>query len=327
MLVAGRISVASAAVRVPARTQTAADAVRMGVLSEDQAHRMEPDRIFVGGQVPPDDFAVAAAEDALKQADAEAGALALVACSWVWERTTNWKLAPRVARLLGADRAFALGVRQNSNGGTASLQVAIGHLLAAPDSATALVVTSDVLPDGAHWRLGMQGAVMSDGAAAVVLTPGPGPLRVLAVDSCGWTPQESLLPDRNPFDGASDVYDAWVDQRTAFSLRKQLRLGIGRALDEAGADRSVDAVLLPRLTSSFLEALTTGLLPPAADRICLTDRTGHLGAGDVLANLAYLLDHDILAPGGRALLIGFGAGFAISCLVVERPIDEEGVLP
>jgi 3-oxoacyl-[acyl-carrier-protein] synthase-3 len=108
----------------------------------------------------------------------------------------------------------------------------------------------------------------------------------------------------------------------AVAARESLQDIIRRALDEAGIDTGDPAVrwcLPPRLSRQVLDeayrpvlAVNSHVAVPAWG-----EHTGHLGAGDVIANLADLLARDDVQPGDIALLIGAGAGFSWSCTVVE----------
>jgi 3-oxoacyl-[acyl-carrier-protein] synthase-3 len=57
---------------------------------------------------------------------------------------------------------------------------------------------------------------------------------------------------------------------------------------------------------------------PHAEVLVLGRDTGHLGAGDVIANLADLIAGDRLAPGEVALLLSAGNGYTWSCVAVRR---------
>jgi 3-oxoacyl-[acyl-carrier-protein] synthase-3 len=60
----------------------------------------------------------------------------------------------------------------------------------------------------------------------------------------------------------------------------------------------------------------------AAEPLRLGARTGHLGCGDVLANLADIMARDLPGPDEYALVLTGGGGFTWSCLVVQRVGDR-----
>jgi 3-oxoacyl-[acyl-carrier-protein] synthase-3 len=81
----------------------------------------------------------------------------------------------------------------------------------------------------------------------------------------------------------------------------------------------VKGIALPRLSRNGLEEVYR----PAIEEISpapvfdLGTATGHLGAGDAMANLADLLAADPWSEGDLFLLIGAGAGFTWTVAVVE----------
>jgi len=51
--------------------------------------------------------------------------------------------------------------------------------------------------------------------------------------------------------------------------------------------------------------------------VYLGGRTGHLGAGDMLANMADVVEQQLIGPGEFAVILGCGSGFTWSTAVVE----------
>ncbi|GDY33142.1 hypothetical protein GTS_47750 [Gandjariella thermophila] len=91
-----------------------------------------------------------------------------------------------------------------------------------------------------------------------------------------------------------------------------------RDADLRPGDRRLRYVLTPRLgrkvlRDAYLPAIAE--LTPA-EVLDLGADTGHLGAGDAVANLAALHEDRLLRPGEYALVLNAGAGFTWSCLVV-----------
>jgi 3-oxoacyl-[acyl-carrier-protein] synthase-3 len=113
--------------------------------------------------------------------------------------------------------------------------------------------------------------------------------------------------------------------RFAAMLRRSVQLAIQRALadaDLAPDDPQVRYLALPRI--GFV-ALRDFFRPPVdevglrhAEILDLGRATGHLGAGDSIANLADLQSGDRMAPGEIALLLSVGNGHTWSCVAVRR---------
>lgn len=100
-----------------------------------------------------------------------------------------------------------------------------------------------------------------------------------------------------------------------------LRRLLERSLDEAGIapdDPELRAVVLPRPRDDVLALTYLPLLAGTtkADPVDFGGLTGHLGAGDMLANVADLTTCGPLSPGEHALILSSGAGFTWSCAVV-----------
>jgi 3-oxoacyl-[acyl-carrier-protein] synthase-3 len=104
-------------------------------------------------------------------------------------------------------------------------------------------------------------------------------------------------------------------------LRAGQSAAVRRALDEAELDKDdIDWFVLPHLGLPKMEVQFFEPLGITRDRTTWEwgRRVGHLGAGDQIAGLHELVTSGRLAPGGRALLAGIGAGFTWSAAVVER---------
>lgn len=100
-----------------------------------------------------------------------------------------------------------------------------------------------------------------------------------------------------------------------------IREAVGIALADAGRedeDKARDRIAL--VSSNRLGAQVTDQMPRALrDRYrAFGAETGHLGAGDLPANLADILAGDLLRTGECALLIGTGAGATAGTVIVER---------
>ena len=114
-----------------------------------------------------------------------------------------------------------------------------------------------------------------------------------------------------------------VDAETfAMSMRHALRHVVATAISQAGLELDSSRVrylALPRVGRKVvgdvyfpsLQGLTR------AEIVYLGDGTGHLGAGDTLANLHDLLARDDHDPGDIGLFVCAGGGFTVSCVAVR----------
>lgn len=108
-----------------------------------------------------------------------------------------------------------------------------------------------------------------------------------------------------------------------------VRTVVLQALSEAGLspdDPRIRCVALPRLGPKVLDLMYLPAIREllAVEPVRLGARTGHLGCGDLFANLADLGARGRLAPDDYALLLTGGGGFTWSCLVVQQTGDGWG---
>lgn len=326
MRICDEVFVEATSVVLPIRRQTIRQAVRLSGLPLEEAEELAG-----VAEVPVADhgqsrepMAVAAALNVLASSRAVQD-VGLVVCAWVLDADTDWKLAPRLARKVGARRAVAIGLRQLSNGGAMGVQIAAAQMMAEVSLRAALVLTGDALgPDAPGRWAAAEGAFMGDAATALLLSRTQGRLAARSIASSGHCEHEAEFPAASPLLGPPPSASAAPGKfgSGSFLLRRCVREAVQGALADAGldvGDARLRVVVLPRLAPWLLDVLMTGLLPEAlrAEQLRLTARTGHLFAGDMTANLDHLLREDVLEVGEYALLVSVGSGFTATCLVVQ----------
>lgn len=341
---AGLVVLRSVTTWLPPDPHPLADAVRAGLLAPEEAVASGYRAVTVSERTAAPDMAVLAARRAL-DVTVPADRLTGTVHAWTWHQGHDfWSPAHYVASAVGAHRAEPLGVAQMCNGGAAAVEVAVTRLLADPGCDHLLVTTADrfAAPAFDRWT-GDYGVLYGDGATAAVLgrpgrpggSGGPGGLELLSLVSDAAPEMERMHRGDDPFSAAPMVRGAVDVRRTkkaylagggkaAFfaAIGERVRRVVRRALDEADiAASDVALVTVPRLGGGSLREVYR---PALADvlpvvPVDLGGDTGHLGAGDVLANLATALDDDLLTPGRVAVALSAGAGFTWTCLVVRRP--------
>lgn len=284
--------------------------------------------------------------------DRPPGELRAILHSYLWFKGAElWTAAQYIGHVIGADGCPGYDMSQTCNGGMAALELAAGMVRGTGGSV--LVTTGDRFAEPAFDRWGTQsrhdatvqpeppGAIFGDGGAAVLVGTSGGPVRLLST---------STVVD-NSLEGASrrQVFESGPSSTAPDSRRKQaeysendeeisLRLdrmaaAVRRALDTVLDDgdtklADVDWFVPPVATHQDLKGLLSFLLQDA-DESATTwkfgSTTGHLGGGDQIAGLDYLLRSGAAGPGQRVLLIGGGAGFACTCALVEiGPAEDLG---
>ena len=336
---------------LPATVETVDAAVARGALAADEAAATGYRQLPVSGTEAAPEMAVRAAGDCLRRAGCDPLDVDLLAHAWTYHQGHDfWSPAHFVADGVGAAHALPLGIQQMCNGGACALEVVAAWLQADPRLDAALVTTADRFCDPGfdRWR-GDYGLWYGDGATAALLrsasTDGAdgqdGPddaLELLAIVSGAASEMETMHRGRDPFSRAPRTHSGTVDIRRtkkafleaggmepfAKAVQERVPALIRASLAEAGIDPGdprLRRVVLPRigrtaLESAYLPAVAQATPAPTLD---LGELTGHLGAGDLIAGFAALVDQDLLAPGETALVLSAGGGFTWSSAVVRRP--------
>lgn len=330
---------------LPPTAEKAVEALAAGRITADEADAMGYEQLPVSDGLSAPEMAVRAARRALSRAGTSPDGLAAVLHAWTYYQGHDfWSPAHYVAAGAGALGALPLGVQQMCNGAAAALRSAVHQLAAQPDEGPVLVTTADrFAPPGFDRWGGDYGVWYGDGATAAVVGTGAPPTGALALRALRTraAPElERAHRDTAVFHPAARSRGTVVDVRRtkkaflaehgrpAFvdRLRQETGAVLADALAEAGVGgggRRLSTVLLPRLG----RATAREIYGPAVARVTdapladLGDRTGHLGAGDLLSNLAALAADTgphRLGRGEYAAVLSAGAGFTWSAVVVRR---------
>ncbi len=339
------IRVAAVRVWLPSGYETADDAVRSGRVNAEAAEKDGYKALTVSDRLAAPEMAVLAARDALADAGTDPSSVGLLVHAWLYHQGHDfWSPAHYIAAMTGADRATALGVQQMCNGGAAAIEVAVARMLADPLLPAAVVTTADRFcpPGFDRWR--DYGVAYGDGATALVLDRTAGPYQILAVSTACAPELEAMHRGDDPFSRAPREQGDPVDirrtkkvfmaggggPRFAAAAGAAVRAAIRGALAEAGlsaTDPAVRYLALPRLGRSVLEQAylpaVAGLT--GAEVVEFGRATGHLGAGDAIANLADIDTFHAPRPGEVVLLLSAGAGFSWTCVALRaRGRDQPG---
>ncbi|MEV7066386.1 3-oxoacyl-[acyl-carrier-protein] synthase III C-terminal domain-containing protein [Streptomyces collinus] len=328
---------------IPKERETAAAMVAAGRITADESRDLGLTAVPVSGRSAPD-MAVLAAERALGASTCAPEDIGMVVHGWLYHQGHDfWSPAHYIAAQIGARTALPLGVQQMSNAGAAALGVAVDKLIADARLQVALVTTADrFCPPGFDRWASDYGVVYGDaGTAALLRRQEPGHTRSgLALKSLAFVTDaryESMYRGRDEFSPIPLWRGSRIDVRRpkkayleehggiagfTASARASVRTVLQKALGEAGIDPSdarIRYVALPRLSDSVLDMMYLPVLEGLLAGKILRDRedSGHLGAGDIFANMARISSSPDLESGELAVLIGGGGGFTWSCAVVQ----------
>ncbi|MFC1402693.1 MULTISPECIES: ketoacyl-ACP synthase III family protein [Streptacidiphilus] len=326
--------IAAAASRLPGRVRVA-DAVAQGLCDARLARSTDLVEVSVAEGEPPAEMAARAARAALRASGHDPGEIDLLLHADVYYQGQDlWAPASYVQRVALGNRCPAVEVRQMSNGGMASIELAAGYL-AGTGGTAALLTTGDWFgaPGFDRWNSD-PGTVYADGGTALVLSRHTGVAAVRSLATVSDADLEGMHRGDDPFGAAPFSHRPRVDleaHKRDFLAANGLSHSVDRisagqdeALKRALADADcaladIDWFVLPhfglrRLTGAYLRRWGVG---PQATTWPWARTVGHLGAGDQYAGLAHLLESGRARPGRLALLAGVGAGFTWSFAVIE----------
>ncbi len=337
------VGIAAASTWLPESRSRAETAVAEGRLLQRHATDLGHGDVPSTEHESPPDMAVRAARSAIETACVDAAELDMVCHAWMYFQGHDlWSPAHYIAHQLGARSAFPVGVQQICNGGAAGIELVVPRLAMARGEGTGLglVTTADrFAPPGFDRWSSDYGVAYGDGATAVLLRSPADAADVLtlrSVASVAAPELEAMHRGADPFALAARTQRTQVNMRAtkrAYLLahgdvafvdanQRSIQKVVAAALDDAGLkedDPRLRLAVLPRFGSKILREVWVPILSACvrATPMDWGQATGHLGAGDSLANLTDLVRFEALAPGEIALVFSAGAGFTWSCLVVQ----------
>jgi 3-oxoacyl-[acyl-carrier-protein] synthase-3 len=288
----------------------------------------------------PVDLAAAAARTVLARTGHPAAEIEDLYYAWTYFQGAHfWSPAHALADRAGLS-ANPIGLQQMCNGGAAAVHLA-DRVARAGAPFTALICTGDAFrgPGFDRWS-GDYGVLYGDAGTAVLAVssahPAPvgGPASTLVSLHTGALPHLESM--HRPVDAPADIAPAgswpvdvqatkrrYLQEHGSEALAEAMRGMVGKLLakvlsDLAGQDLTANGkVYLPRLMNATLDSLYAPAVAALTDlpQRRLGDATGHLGAGDLIANLA---DAQASANAPRIdIFISAGAGFTISIAALE----------
>ncbi|HEX6497454.1 MAG TPA: ketoacyl-ACP synthase III family protein [Micromonosporaceae bacterium] len=336
------IRVAAVRLWLPSGYETTDEAVQAGLVDAEAGAKDGYKALTVSDDLSAPEMAVLAVRDALEDAGVSPEQVGLVVHAWLYHQGHDfWSPAHYIAAMSGASRAVALGVQQMCNGGAAALEVALARMLSDPSLSNAVVTTADRFCPPGFDRWCDYGVAYGDGATALVLDRVAGPYEILAVSTACAPGLEAMHRGDDEFSRAPRQHRDTIDirrnkkifmsngggPRFAHEAKAAVQAAIRGVLAEAGIasdDPSVRYLALPRLGSDLLEQAyipaVAGLT--GAEILDFGRETGHLGAGDAIANLADIHAFHRPRPGEITLLVSAGAGFSWTCVAVRACADD-----
>lgn len=334
------IGIAAVATWIPATAESVDDALASRRVRTCDIAALGVKELPVSTDLAPVEMAVRAARAAMSAAELSGADLGAVLHSWTFHQGYDaWSPPHYIADQLGATRrVFPIGIQQVCNGSAASLHLAGQMLLADPATGAILVSAADryVSPIWDRWTSNPSVPCGDGAAAAVVRAAGPDDdFHLLAIAQASAT---ELWVTRQQRGGFTDgpTWQLGVDNRPdgAFyaaggleTFREAAAEATSAAFRDALADAALEAddprikyIALPRVGARVRDLMYGRSMQRFPGKeLLLGERTGHLGSGDLLANMHDLAHGGWLGPGDIALVASGGGGYSWSCAVVQVP--------
>lgn len=342
----GQIGIKSVGTWLPPRRQTVEEALENGEVTPANAVSLGVRELPVAEDESAAEMAVLAVKGVLRDAGLSPADLTLIAHASVYHQGHDyWPVSHYIAHQIGCpSTTLPFAIQQQSNGAPMAVQLAVYSLLADDASRYAMVTTSDRFGDAwDRWRSNAS-VGYGDGATAALLhrrDGTPDEFVLLSVGASTAPEFEMMYRGDAAFTtvpmSRADALD-FTSRRFEYvkrhgdkpfreAARKHVREGMTNALADAGIaldDPRVRCVVLPRLGKRPIDIMFGEVVEETLSKTKLLwfgDRTGHLGAGDLLANLTDLREAG-LSPGDIAVITGGGSGFTWSTAVVQVPSGE-----
>lgn len=210
--------------------------------------------------------------------------------------------ASRLQAALGLDDAIVIGLNQQAcTSMLGSLRLAGALLASEPEMERVLCLTADRFPPGALYEQAY--SLISDGAAACVVSRQPGGYRLVAAHQI--TNGAMVSADDDETVGAYFSYT----HRLVTELLAKAKLSTDDLDWVVPQNTNVKAwQILSRLLRVDNERVFCASLPDVA----------HVISGDNIVNLAYLESRQVVQAGDRVLLVMAGYGMNWQALLLER---------
>lgn len=342
MQIRGELSIKAASTCVPPTLQKVDEAINLGMLEAGHLDRVGVMALPVAEGSAAPEMAVSAGCQAIADAAVDPAMIDLVIHAWLYHQGHElWSCAHFVAAGVGAVNATAFGVQQACNGGVLGVQLGATQLRADPNMRYALVTTGDnfSMPGFNRWSTDFDVAY-GDGGTALLLGRSDGEtdkLRILSLGTSSMPGLETIYRGADEFSSYPLGHSMPVDKRRAkkafyatvdieqfgLTVRSKLAEALRRALDDAGpVSARIRLAVLPRVGGKVLNGTFRPALAamPNVETMTLGAETGHLGAGDFLANISDVIRLNLLGPGELGLVLSSGGSVSWACAVIERPV-------
>lgn len=321
---------------LPSQSLTVADAVSQGLYAQEDALRDDYQSVSIETELWPFDMATNVAQQVLTDANITPTAVSFLSYSYIHRQGHKplWQPAAYLQRHSGAKNALAISLNHGCNSMMLAAKLAIDHL-SANAQGTALVVSADRFSESGFDRFKSDyGVIYGDAAVAAVFSCRQGPFKVLDFQHSSVPELEEMHRSAVPtaegeltiaaMHDTKETKKAFLTQHGKARFIDLMHKALSNLSEQLQTQRlsasaQADYVILPNVGLSIQSSLYRLIFTPLA-KTTLWDfgRTiGHAGASDQFLGLAHLWQSGRLRPGQKILLVGAGAGFSCSTLLLE----------
>ena len=302
---------------------------------QDDHSRSQYQSVAVAENEYPADMAVAAAKKALDHAETSGDTLDFLTYTSIHRhgQPQLWCPASYVQRELQANNALPFALSQGCNSQMLTVDL-YSKIMNSEKPMSALLVAADQFASSRFDRWNSDyGLLYGDVAAALVLSNQRGFARILQIETVTDPFLEEMHRDDVPYTEQSETYkDAHYSAR--FTKKKFIEKHgkdiimectllaltlLKKKMQDAFESHRVKYIAFPNLGKQILESSYYPHFKEAEKKSLWSygSTIGHLGSADCAASLAYLVEMNLLMKGDQVFLLGAGAGFTWTGIVIE----------
>ncbi|RJE76081.1 hypothetical protein BGP78_13795 [Pseudoalteromonas sp. MSK9-3] len=321
---------------IPPYRQPVQEAISTGCYPQHEAHKDQYKAIAQEKNLWPVDMVIECAKRSIQQSNFRHSQISFLTYSYIHRQGQKhlWQPAAYLQHKLDINQSLAVSVNHGCNSMMLCAKLAMDHLTA-NDNEVALITSADRFntSDFDRWQSDYA-VVYGDAAVAALLSTHPGPFEILHFQHCAVSELEIMHRQSTPKIETQVAHDDYYDTRSAkkdylnkhgkeaFILNMQNALqSLKKTLMEETSLGTNKAkwLVLPNVGKSILSHLYEPIFLELAERNFweFGQYIGHAGASDQFLGLALLKEKELLKPGDRIILIGAGAGFSCSTMLIE----------
>ena len=315
------------------KTETA---IQNGWYREKDQKKAQYQSIAIEEHLYPADMAYLAIQQCIKNFDLTTDHLSALSYTSIHRHGNQhlWSPACHLADRLQRQNLFTFNLNQGCNGQLLAIQLAIHQLLADPNMETVLSVASDGFEHSQFNRWQDDYCIVyGDGAGAITIAKTPGFAKILSIQTVTDTALANVHGNEACFPETPDT------MQKAHHIRESKKHFLRKYGNDMLTQKTAQA-LTTLYQQTFSEPhiqeehLSYVILPNIGDQLLndnYTDlfhqhnhlwenfgaHTGHLGASDCVIGLSHLMQQQQLKSGDLVLLVGAGAGFSWTLLLLE----------